>query len=381
MAGLLNEFYGRGPEAMTHYAALAGRAERLPRTAIALLAGGYHRAGKSAEIKTILEGLQSEGRNALRDQDDYVHAFSDPRTFPRKVTAEIGLAEAIFMTAQSMLGSGSNGFFMQLAVLYGQTALYLDPEHMMARWVIGMAASQGNSTEAANAILASVRKTDPGYVQAHMQIANNLERMGRKADALAKLQALARERSDSPDIQMELGDLLRRDEKFQAAAEAYDRAFAMFPDSDPENWIMYYTRGMALERAKQWPRAEADFRKALALKPDEPSISNYLGYSWLDRNENLDEARRLIEAAYKLRPDDGAIVDSLGWALYLNGEYEKAVVQPSDSTINCHLGDALWKVGRRNEARFQWRRAISLSTDEAEKTALRGKLDQGLAQN
>jgi Flp pilus assembly protein TadD len=203
------------------------------------------------------------------------------------------------------------------------------------------------------------------------------------------LQSLAKERPTVAEIHVTIGDLLRRDEKFADAVEAYDRAFKLYPGGDPDNWILYYTRGIALERAKMWDRAEADFKKALEINPEDPSVLNYLGYSWLDRNENLAEARRLIEMAYKKRPDDGSIVDSLGWAMYLMGEYAAAVVQlekavelqPSDPTINEHLGDVYWKVGRRNEARFQWRRAISLATEEAQKTALRAKLEQGLAQN
>ncbi|MBM3515123.1 MAG: tetratricopeptide repeat protein [Alphaproteobacteria bacterium] len=388
MSAMINEFFGRGREAMDLYASVGGRIERLPPSFVRLLAGGYHRHSKTAELQLLLEAYRKARPNS-RDVALYAEAFADPKQFAKKVSADAGLAEAMFLTSQAMLANSSNSIFLQLAMIYGQSALYLDPGHSLARWIIGEAAARGEAFEASNAILGTIKPGDPVHAVAQLQIAENLERLGRSGDALAQLQMLARARSDDPDAQMALGDLLRRESKFREAADAYDKAFALYPGGSPENWALFYIRGIALERAKDWTRAEADFKRALELNPDEPSVLNYLGYSWLDRNENLAEARRLIEAAYKKRPDDGAIIDSLGWAMYLAGEYQDAVTylekaveqEPSDSAINGHLGDAYWKVGRRNEARFQWRRAISLSTDDAEKTALRAKLDQGLAQN
>lgn len=388
MAALINDFYGRDAEAIAHYTSLASRIDRQMLPTVRLVAAGYHRHGKSAELKPILDKYLEERDGAFAIKN-FVDSFADPKTAPKKVTAEAGLAEAVFFNAQMMLQTSSNPFFTQLALVFGQMALHLNPDLNLARWVIGVTAAQALALDASNSILASIKRNDPGYVTAQLQIADNLERSGQKADALSLLQALAREKSDLPEIHSAIGDLLRVDQKFADAVAAYDKAFALYPNKDPGRWGMYYTRGIVLERSKQWDRAEADFRKALELAPDEPGVLNYLGYSWLDRQENLVEARKLIEAAYKKRPDDGSIVDSLGWAYYLNGEYEKAVtqleraveLQASDSTINAHLGDAYWKVGRRNEARFQWRRALTLAHDEAEKTALRAKLDQGLAQN
>ena len=388
MVGLLNEFYGRDAGALAIYQDLGERIDKLPLTSVSFLAGGYHRLGKSADLKALLDKYRA-ARVRSRDMATFVESFADPRMATKKITADAGLAEALFLTSQAMLANSTNPVFVQSAVVYGRAALYLNPTHGMARWIIGDAASRTGSIETANAILGSIKPSEPTYLAAQLQIAENLERRGRKADAMTQLQTLARQSSDAYEPHLALANLLRSDNKFEAAVEAYDKAFALLPDDQKDNWVLYYTRGIALERSKNWKRAEADFKRALEISPEEPWVLNYLGYSWLDRGENVIEARALIERAYKKRPDDGAIVDSLGWAMYLNGEYESAVVQlekaaeinPADSTINSHLGDAYWKVGRRNEARFQWRRALSLSTEEPEKTALRGKLDQGLAQN
>ena len=142
------------------------------------------------------------------------------------------------------------------------------------------------------------------------------------------------------------------------------------------------------ERGKNWTGAEADFKTALELYPDQPSVLNYLGYSYIDRNENLDDALKMIEKAAAERPDDGAIIDSLGWGLYRLGRYDEAVAQmeqavelmPVDAVVNDHLGDVYWAVGRTREAEFQWRRALSFAEDsmDADPDRIRRKLAVGL---
>ena len=152
------------------------------------------------------------------------------------------------------------------------------------------------------------------------------------------------------------------------------------------HWILLYSRGIALERSKQWSRAENDFLAALKLNPNQPYILNYLGYSWVDQGINLDRAKTMIERAVKLRPNDGYIVDSLGWALFRIREFPVAVqhleraveLRPQDPTINDHLGDAYWRVGRRNEARFQWRRSLSLGPEPDQAAQIRSKIRDGL---
>ena len=183
-----------------------------------------------------------------------------------------------------------------------------------------------------------------------------------------------------------LGDLYRADSDFQAASDAYTAA-VLVEHTETVDWFLYYARGITYEQTDNWPLAEADFMKALELKPNDPFVLNYLGYSWIDRGINYDKARSMIEKAVEQRPDDGFLVDSLGWAHYLGGEYEKAVevleravaLQPGDATINDHLGDAYWQVGRTIEARFKWRHTLDLDADDALVAAVHKKLDLGLS--
>jgi Flp pilus assembly protein TadD len=153
-----------------------------------------------------------------------------------------------------------------------------------------------------------------------------------------------------------------------------------------EYWNLAFARGMVYERLKQWDKAEADLQTALNFQPDQPYILNYLGYSWADQGINLDKAAEMIEKAVRLRPEDGAIVDSLGWVYYRMGQYDKAVktleraieLDPTEPEINDHLGDAYWKVGRKSEARFQWKRALSFSKDDIKNASIQQKIDFGL---
>nr|WP_244439480.1 tetratricopeptide repeat protein [Azospirillum baldaniorum] len=174
--------------------------------------------------------------------------------------------------------------------------------------------------------------------------------------------------------------------RYGEAADSYSKALERIGTPEERHWAVLYARAMSYDKVDRWPDAERDLRAALALKPDEAFLLNYLGYSYVDRGLNLEEAKTMIEKAVALRPKDGYIVDSLGWALYRTGDFEGAVekleraveLKPTDATINDHLGDAYWRVGRRNEARFQWTRALRTAEEEPQKEDIRAKLDKGL---
>jgi len=165
-----------------------------------------------------------------------------------------------------------------------------------------------------------------------------------------------------------------------AATEIYTALIA----EQPNDWRSYYSRGAAREQLDRWPEAEADLRRALEISPDQADVLNYLGYSWVDRGEHLQEGLAMIRRAAEIRPMSGAIIDSLGWAYYRLGDYPQAVdwlevavrLEPADATLADHLGDAYWRIGRRIEARFQWQRAMTLEPDDPE--VIRVKIENGL---
>ena len=387
MAGMLNEYYGREQQARAHYDLLAARGQQIPPAILRLVTDGYQRLGEKEKAQALIAAF-AETHGASLFIENFTDALKvSPGT--GKISAADGMAEALFASCQMLLQSVRSSFGIQLAVVHGQAALFLKSDMLVARRIVAAALSGRERYGEANTVLAPVKKKDTGYAPIKLQMAENFERMDRPADALALMKEVTRHRPDWPDVHIAMGDHLRRAEDFVGAAAAYDRAFQLLPEQETKTWQLYYARGIALERTNRWDRANQDFRTALNLKPDEASVLNYLGYSLIDRGLDIAEGRGLIEKAFELEPDDGYIVDSLGWVMYLMGETQNAVdyleraveTVPADPTINDHLGDAYWRAGRRQEAHFQWRRALTLDPKADQRTQIRKKMEQGLARN
>ncbi len=183
-----------------------------------------------------------------------------------------------------------------------------------------------------------------------------------------------------------IGNILRARKKYGEAIGFYDKAIDLIKKPRKRDWVYFYARGTCHEREKNWPKAEADLKMALKLTPDQPLVLNYLGYSWIDQGLNLKQGLKLIERAVALKPDDGYVVDSLGWAHFKLGNIKQAVLfleravelRPDDPILNDHLGDALWRAGRQREARFQWEQALTLKPEPDEASKIRAKLREGL---
>jgi tetratricopeptide (TPR) repeat protein len=246
-------------------------------------------------------------------------------------------------------------------------------------------------TEQAIEILRRVPANSPLKASADIQIGLDLEQLGRGEEAVRELDRLMKQRPDDNEVLVALGNVLRARKRYGEAAEVYGRAIARAKPDEPGLWTLYYYRGTAFERAKDWPKAEADLQKALSLVPETQALGrsqvlNYLGYSWVDQNINLDEAFKMLKRAVELNPRDGMIIDSLGWAYYRYGRYEEAVrelekaaeLKSGDPVINDHLGDAYWRVGRRLEAKFQWQHAKDAEPEPDDLKRIEIKLERGL---
>ncbi len=296
--------------------------------------------------------------------------------------AASGAAEAL----HGLAGVLANEAGRKLALAYARLSVWLRPGSDDAMLLVAELLEAEGQLDAAAEAYAATPSGSPLALRAEIGRATVLRRLGRGEAAAEALRILARRAPDNVQAQLALGDALRGLEDWNAAAEAYGRAVDLLDAADAPSWAAYYQRGIAHERAGAWPRAEADFRRALELNPDQPLVLNYLGYSLVDMGVNLDEAKAMIERAVELRPDDGYITDSLGWALYRLGDFEDAVewlekavaLAPVDPTINDHLGDAYWMVGRELEARFQWRRARSFDPEPDDLARIRRKLSVGL---
>ncbi len=205
-------------------------------------------------------------------------------------------------------------------------------------------------------------------------------------EAVALLKAVLEKSPKEEQVLQTLASIESARKSYEAAIPYYDRAIALIGTPEKKNWGLFYARGIAYERTKQWAKAEPDFKKALELDPEQGSVLNYLGYSWLDQNINVPQAFDLIKKALKLKPNDGYIIDSLGWGYYIQKDYEQAVKQldkavelhPEDPTLNDHLGDVYWRLGRKLEAKFQWNQALTLKPEPEDAEKIKKKLEAGL---
>jgi tetratricopeptide (TPR) repeat protein len=298
-------------------------------------------------------------------------------------SAQAGAAEALYGIGAMLTRKGGE----DLALVYLQLSLYLAPNHPLA--LLSLADLYESVKKPQMAIKVYERMPSNSVLKrnAQIQLATNLDAADRSDEAIKILKGVTTE--DTKDIEaiMALGNIERGRKKFADCVDTYSKGIDALPDAnDKTNWVYYYYRGICEERSKQWNKAEADMRKALDLQPEQPHVLNYLGYSWVDQGINLDEGMKMIKRAVDQRPDDGYIVDSLGWAYFRIGNYEDAVknleraidLKPEDPTINDHLGDAYWRVGRTLEAKFQWAHARDLKPEPEDLPKIEAKLENGL---
>ncbi len=297
--------------------------------------------------------------------------------------ASDGAASALFSLGSAVNRQGAE----ETVILYLQFARALDPDNAAALVTLGNLKETIKQPEEAIELYKMVPEDSPMRRISEMQLGLALSDMGEHTEAREHLKALIAE--DPKDIRSYLayGSVLSEDKAYAEMADNYEKAIAAVgPAQTANDWNLYFQLGIAYERLKQWPKAEKALKRALELQPNQPQVMNYLGYSWIDMNMNLQEGMDLIRDAVDLRPNDGYIVDSLGWAYYKLGEYEDAVreleraveLKPADPTINDHLGDAYWRVGRKTEAGFQWNRALIGDPEPELKAEVEKKIAEGL---
>lgn len=379
-AALILDLAGRNDEAAVRYAKVTDT--DAPLRVVQIVGNFMTRTGRKDEARKLYQTFQGNNPDGLLVEPALAAMANAPSEARPVPDARSGLAEALFDLGSALHHENAD----EPALLFGRIALHLRDDLALANLLIGdITASRDHHEEA----LAAYKRleTDPllGWT-ARMREADSLARMDRNDEAIAILKDLSAERPERTDAITRLGDIYRYSKRYAEAIPAYTTALERIGTPQERHWPLLYARAMCFEKTKQWQQAEADLQTALKLRPDEPSLLNFLGYSWIDRGENLPKARAMVERAVELRPRDGYIVDSLGWALYTLGDYEAAVakleraveLKPGDPTINDHLGDAYWRAGRRNEARFQWMRALRSADEETDKGAIQAKLDKGM---
>ena len=351
---------------------------RIQRVVIPIL----QKLGKRKEALEIIDGQRDS------DVDDVIFSGLRENIENGKPVASLvetsaqGLAEGLFSLASALPRDRASNMIL----LYTRLACMFKPNFPLAEILIGdILMSRQRFKDAVESYSKVASVSDYSWT-AQLRTADALYEDGRLDEAQVLLEKMGNLRPRRLDALLRLGNFFRFKERYSEAVEVYDRMFARLKAPKKEDWNLFYARGIALERSKNWDRAEKDFLKALELNPNQPYVQNYLGYSWVEKRKNLGRARQLIENAVAQRRNDGYIVDSMGWVLYRLGEFDKAVphleravqIRPHDPIINNHLGDAYWRVGRKQEAQFQWRRALSFKPEKEEREKIVIKIQTGL---
>lgn len=381
-AAIIADLAGRPAEAGTNFKAAYTESNGDSLRIVHAYAVYLERTGKTDEAKQVLARFADKSPThpvVLAALAQAKSGLAPDRLIP---TAAGGLAEALYGIASSLSDEKS----VEIPVFYLQLSLALDPHHELAISLLADRLETAKRWDDAIAVYHRLPKTSPLYVNARVQIAQDLQRLERTDEGLSVLrETLAGSASDF-EVYASMGDLMRAKEHYAEAADLYSRAISLIPKPQERNWTIFYTRGIALERIERWSDAEKDLKFALTLKPEQPLVMNYLAYTWVEQGVHMDEALAMLTRAVELRPEDGFIIDSLGWAYYKRGDFANAIkyleqavlLEPGEPTINDHLGDAYWRIGRKLEAKFEWQHALSLKPSKEDEPKIRRKIDAGL---
>lgn len=365
--------------------------ERIPKNdqrSLRITLGYARHLAVAGEKQAALSLLKGQFEKTKADSHPMVRALYDEIESGKKVgllikNAKEGLSEVYYGLGEALTGEGSVG----VGAIYLQFALYLVPDQPYALATLASAYETTKRYRAAIAAYERIPRNTPMQSSFDIRRALNLSQLEETDAAQKLLEQVAKD--DPKDIRPldALGGLMRNQKRFAEAVEYYSRAIALIDKPEGRHWTYFYSRGTSYERLKKMALAEADLKKSLQLSPDQPMVLNYLGYTWIDQSRNLKEGLALIEKAVRQKPDDGYIVDSLGWAYYRLGKFQDATKQleravelrPEDPVLNDHLGDAFWRVGREREARFQWEQALTLNPEPEDAEKIRQKLQKGLS--
>ncbi|MCC3859696.1 tetratricopeptide repeat protein [Pseudemcibacter aquimaris] len=379
--GLIYEYIGELEKAESYYS--RGLAERglTNLRAVEAYSKILRKLGKLEEAELALNQYieTAPGNENLKSELDALH--NNEASTPLVSSLEEGYAELFYTVATILMQDNVKG----IATNFLQYALVFKTEFPLAHFMQAQIFESDEYYNGAADQLARIKNDSPLYFQSKLQRAWLFDEMDRSEETIAALREIEKEYPNNREVLNSIAEFYRLHERFAEAIPAYTKVIETIENETERDWIVYYTRGIVFDQEKRWPEAESDFKKALQLRPEQPMVLNYLAYSWVDQGVNYELAKKMLIRAVELRPNDGYIVDSLGWALYKMGDEEEAVevleraaqLQTQDWAINDHLGDAYWTVGRKNEARFQWRHALSLSPDESDAEVIKSKIENG----
>lgn len=382
-AGLIAELGDRPEAAAANFDSAIAAAVNPPFRMVEIVGDYYQRNGRRDDAAALYDRFIAEQPGSVLSQALQARLAED-NPEPVIGDAREGLAEVLFDAASILRQEQAT----DVALIYTRMTLDMAPDMVLAQLVLADILEGQGRHDAAIEVYQALPADSPLSFQARLGLADLLDRNGRTDEAIALLRQMTEERPDQVEPPTQLGNVYRMHERFAEAADAYDIAVERLAEPTPDRWSLFYFRGIAYERSGEWAKAERDFLTALELSPDHPYVLNYLAYSWIEQGINFDRALDMLKQAVNLRPQDGFIVDSLGWVHFRLGQYDEAVVQleranelqPTDPVLNDHLGDAYWRVGRRTEARYQWQRALLFNPEADQVPLIQAKIEKGLGE-
>lgn len=339
-----------------------------PRVAL-LHASQLNQAGRKDEALALLKGVEpkaagdDELRNALAFAYD---AFGEPGAAERVLSAGTQDVQTWGMRASLLAKQKDDAGLLALYQDIAARAAKPDPDQ---RLLLGRIAEYLKRYREAVDWYHGV-PGGPQRSEARLRAVNALHELGEKAQAADEVHAIQADASVDDDVRRDAylleAELQQRDERNDAEVGILTRGLAAYPDDS----ALLYARALAWERRDDIPRAEADLRKILVAEPENVAALNALGYTLADRTGRYQEALELIDRARVAEPDNAAIVDSYGWVLYRLGRREEALVQlrrawslNKDPEIAAHVGEVLWVLGQKDEARRFFDEARRLDPD------------------
>lgn len=319
--------------------------------------------------------------NEIYDKLDVVEKNFNKKKLYEVITPKDALAESYF----NISGWFYERKLYKFSVYFGNIGLNLRKNFPALRSLLANSYKKLDLFEYA---IKNLDKIDDNSLYYNAQIITHVEILDEtgQTDDLIDLLKEASTKTRNNFVDMLLADSLRSAGFYKESIKIYNDLINKIDQPQGDDWGLFYSRGIAFERLKKWDNAEKDFLIALDLRPNEPYVLNYLGYSWLERKINLNEALDIILIAANQKPHDAYIIDSLGWAYFLLGQFsssieilEKAVsLSPNDATLNDHLGDAYWKAGRTREAISQWKRVLIFDPKFIRKNEIKKKIATGI---
>ena len=375
---LINDYFEKYEEASIFYEKSI-KSYISPSFRLVQLVGNYYeRMGKKEKAKKLyLKFIESDNDEILISNE--INRL-DKNIVPKKQI--INVSDALSELFTNVASTFRSDFTNRYSIIYTNFSLYLKNDYEIALMYLAELLETDSKFFLANQIYDKIPPRSVFYWHARIRKARNLEILGNNKNAVLLLNKMTEEKKNRYDTLQLLGDILRNYEKYEEAIGVYNKAISRIQEIDKNHWDLLYSRGIAYERSNQWENAETDFLKVLNFVPDQPEVLNYLGYSWIEKGLNVEKAKEFLIKAYKLRPNDPYIVDSLGWAYYKLQDYDKAIIElekavslkPTDPIINDHLGDAYEKNERNLEAFFQWKKVLDFEPDKKLKKQIEKKL-------